>query len=413
MTAPLDKCFAPAQLNGLSLRNRVLKAATFEGMTPGGIPSEELIAFHRSIAEGGTAMTTVGYCTVEPDGRISDQMLFMHEGIRSGLERLVDAVHDAGGAASGQMGHCGNFTKNRSLQRKRPLGPSRGINPLGLAYGLPFAGAMNQQHIDQMVDDYGDAAKFMKSVGFDALEIHFGHGYGLSQFISPKTNRRTDAYGGSLANRMRLPLRVLEAVRTAVGDSFPLLGKMGLTDGVKGGLMEDEAVEVAALLDRGGIDALIPSGGTSSMNPMWLFRGDSILPGMLEVERNRIMRLGLRVMGKRMIRSYPYEELYFLDGARRVRDRVDCKLVYIGGVSTIESLEAVMREFDFVQLGRALLKDPALVRNATANALYRNGCNHCNRCATLIDHPDGIRCVLNDGVISPSGITQGAALATR
>jgi 2,4-dienoyl-CoA reductase-like NADH-dependent reductase (Old Yellow Enzyme family) len=393
---PLEKCFTPATLGGLTLRNRVLKAATFEGMTPDGIPSDALTEFHRGIALGGTAMTTVGYCTVEPDGRISDQMLYMHEAIRPGLERLTATVHEAGAAISGQMGHCGNFSKNRSLVRKRPLGPSRGINSLGLAYGLPFAGAMKLSDIDQMVEDYGSAAAFMKSVGFDALEIHFGHGYGLSQFISPKTNHRTDNYGGSLENRMRLPLRVLEAVRLAVGDDFPLLGKMGLTDGVRGGLQEDEAIEVAALLDGGGIDALIPSGGTSSMNPMWLFRGDSILPGMLEIERNPIMRLGLRVMGNRMIRSYPYEELYFLDGAKRVRDRVGCKLVYIGGVSTLESLETVMREFDFVQLGRALLKDPQLVTNASANAQYRNGCNHCNRCATLIDHPDGIRCVLND-----------------
>jgi 2,4-dienoyl-CoA reductase-like NADH-dependent reductase (Old Yellow Enzyme family) len=400
---PLEKCFAPARLNGLALRNRVLKAATFEGMSPDGVPSDALIAFHREIAEGGTALTNVAYCAVEADGRISDQMLYMHEGIRPQLERLAREVHAAGGAISGQMGHCGNFSKNRSLRRKRPLGPSPAINQLGLAYGLPFAGAMKIQHIDQMVQDYHDAARFMKSVGFDALEIHFAHGYGLSQFISPKTNRRTDEYGGSLANRMRLPLRVLEAVRSAVGDEFPLLGKMGLTDGVKGGLEEDEAIEVAALLDTGGIDALIPSGGTSSMNPMWLFRGDSLLPGMIEVEQNPLMRLGLRAMGKRVLRSYPYEELYFLDGAKRVRDRVDCKLVYIGGVSTLESLETVMREFDFVQLGRALLKDPALVRNAQANARYRNGCNHCNRCATLIDHPEGIRCVLNDGLVEHPG----------
>jgi len=396
MPTPLEKCFAPARLNGLELRNRVLKAATFEGMTRGGLPSDELIEFHRAIADGGAAMTTVAYCSVEPDGRLHDQMLYMHEGIRPQLERLTATVHRAGAAISGQMGHCGNFTKNRSLRRKRPLGPSRAFNTLGFAYGMAFAGEMRKRHIDRMVADYRDAAVFMKSVGFDALEIHFSHGYGLSQFISPKTNRRTDEYGGSLTNRMRLPLRVLEAVREAVGDEFPLLGKMGLTDGVKGGLLEDEAIEVAALLDQGGIDALIPSGGTSSMNPMWLFRGDSILPGLLEVERNPIMRLALRVAGKRMLRSYPYEELYFLDGARRVRDRVRCKVAYVGGVSTMKSLETVMREFDFVQLGRALVKDPALVRNAEADARYVNGCNHCNLCATLIEHPNGIRCVLND-----------------
>lgn len=256
---------------------------------------------------------------------------------------------------------------------------------------------MTQADIDHVVQCFHDAALLMKSSGFDALELHFGHGYGLSQFISPKTNKRKDQYGGSLLNRMRYPLLVLEAVRKAVGDDFPLLGKMGLTDGVKGGLDIDEAVEVAAMLDKGGIDALIPSGGTSSMNPMLLFRGDSIVHGMIATETNPLMKLGLRLMGPLMFKNYPYQEMYFMDGAKRVRDRVDCKLCYVGGTCTVESLEQLMREFDFVQVGRALIKDPAMVNKLREQTTsYVNGCTHCNICAGLIGHPDGVRCVLND-----------------
>ena len=276
MSDSLDKCFSPGTLAGLELPNRVIKAATFEGMCPGGVPSERLFAHHRAVAEGGVAMTTLAYCAVEADGRVNPEMMYMHEGIRPQLERLAREVHEAGAMLSGQMGHCGNFSQNSEFQGKRPLGPSPMLNLGGVPVGIPFAGAMRHSDIDRLVGLFHQAAVFMKSVGFDALEIHFGHGYGLSQFISPKTNRRSDEYGGSLINRMRLPLRVLDAVREAVGDDFPILGKMGLTDGVKGGLQEDEAIEVAALLDQGGIDALIPSGGTSSMNPMLLFRGDSL-----------------------------------------------------------------------------------------------------------------------------------------
>ena len=388
--------FAPAQLGGLALRNRVLKAATFEGMTPGGVPGQRLIDFHRRITEGGVALNTVAYCAVEPDGRIAAHMMWMNEGIRAELERLTAAVHEAGGRISGQMGHCGGLSKNRALVRRRPIGPSRGLNALGLAYGLPFVRAMRLADIDQLVADFGRAAGLMKSVGFDAVEVHFGHGYALSQFISPKTNHRTDEYGGSLRNRMRLPLRVLEAVREAVGEAFPILGKISMMDGVHGGIRLEDALEVAALLDSGGLDAIIPSGGTSSHNPMLLFRGDSMLPAMLEVERNPILRLGLRMAGKRFFREYPYEELYFLDDARRIRDRVRCKVAYIGGITTRESLEKALAEFDFVQLGRALVKDPAMVRHLQQDPTYKNGCTHCNRCAALIDHPDGIRCVLED-----------------
>jgi 2,4-dienoyl-CoA reductase-like NADH-dependent reductase (Old Yellow Enzyme family) len=398
MSDSLDKCFSPGTIAGLELRNRVIKAATFEGMCPGGVPNERLFKHHREVAEGGTAMTTLAYCAVEADGRVKKEMMYMHEGIRPELERLAREVHDGGAKLSGQMGHCGNFSQNADFQGKRPLGPSRMLNMGGIPVGMPFAGAMKIADIDRLVGLFGEAATFMKSVGFDAVEIHFGHGYGLSQFISPKTNKRSDEYGGSLINRMRLPLRVLESVRAAVGDDFPILGKMGLTDGVRDGLKEDEAIEVAALLDEGGIDALIPSGGTSSMNPMLLFRGDSLKDGLIEFEKNPMMRLGLRLIGPSLFRDYPYHELYFMEGAKRVRDRVKrAKVVYIGGVSTLESIETAMEEFEFVQMGRSLWKDPHFVNNAKANPYYVNDCNHCNRCAALIGHSDGVRCVMNDG----------------
>jgi 2,4-dienoyl-CoA reductase-like NADH-dependent reductase (Old Yellow Enzyme family) len=405
MSDLLNKAFSPAHLGKLPLKNRILKAATYEGKTPDGIPGNLLLDFHRSVVEGGTAMTTIGYCTTEADGRINDQMMYIDEKIRPQLTHLTSELKRAAPDVkiSGQMTHCGNFSKNRKLQRlKRPLGPSRGFNMMGAAVGMPIIGAMKVSDIDYMVQTYHDAALLMKDVGFDAVEIHFSHGYGLSQFISPKTNKRTDEYGGTLVNRMRLPLRVLAAVRKAVGDDFPIMGKMGLTDGIKDGLHLDEALEVATLLDKGGIDGLICSGGTSSFNPMVYFRGDTLDKGLLEVEKNPLMKLGLKIVGPRMFRYYPYEELYFLDGAKQVRDRVNCQMIYIGGCTDLDSVEIVMKEgFDFIQLGRPLIKDPAFVNNAMADRNYENGCIHCNRCATLIEAPGGVYCPLNEEAVAP------------
>ena len=399
MSDNFNKAFSPATLGKLKLKNRIIKAATYEGKTPDGIPGELLLNFHKEVVEGGTAMTTIGYCTTESDGRINDQMMWMHEGIRDKLVHMNSELKKAAPDVkiSGQMTHCGNFSKNRKMQRlKRPLGPSRQFNMLGAPSGLPFAGAMSAADIDYMVQTYHDAALLMKETGFDAVEIHFSHGYGISQFISPKTNRRSDEYGGSLANRMRLPLRVLEAVRKAVGDDFPILGKMGLTDGIKDGLHIEEAIEVAVMLDAGGIDALICSGGTSSFNPMVYFRGETLDKGLIEVETNPIMKLGLKLLGPKMFRYYPYEELYFLDDAKRVRDRVNCQMIYIGGCTDVASIEKVMAEgFDFIQMGRPLIKDPAFVKHAMADRNYKNGCIHCNRCASLIEAPGGVYCPLN------------------
>jgi len=400
MSNYLEKAFSPAKLGNLELKNRIIKAATYEGKTPNGMPGDLLLDFHKAVVEGGTAMTTIGYCTTEADGRINDQMMWMHEDIRSQLTHmnleLKKVAPDV--KISGQITHCGNFSKNRKLQRlKRPLGPSRQFNMLGAAAGMPFAGAMTVPDIDHLVHTYHDAALLMKETGFDAAEIHFSHGYGLSQFISPKTNRRSDEYGGSLANRMRLPLRVLEAVRKAVGDNFPILGKIGMTDGIKDGLHFEEAIEVAAMLDAGGIDALICSAGTSSFNPMLYFRGDSLAKGLIEAEKNPITKLGLKLIGNKMFRNYPYHELYFLEDAKRIRDRVNCQMVYIGGCTDLDSLENVMKEgFDFVQLGRPLIKDPAFVNNAMADRNYKNGCTHCNLCATTIEAPGGVYCPLNN-----------------
>ena len=395
----LNRAFSPAKLGKLELKNRIIKAATYEGKTPDGVPGELLLDFHRAVVAGGTAMTTIGYCTTEADGRINDQMMWMHDGIRDKLVYMNGELKKTSPDVkiSGQMTHCGNFSKNRKLQRlKRPLGPSRQFNMLGAPSGLPFAGAMTVADIDYLVQTYHDAALLMKETGFDAVEIHFSHGYGISQFISPKTNRRTDDYGGSLANRMRLPLRVLAAVRKAVGDDFPIMGKMGLTDGIKDGLHIEEAIEVAAMLDAGGIDALICSGGTSSFNPMVYFRGETLEKGLIEVEKNPIMKLGLKLIGPKMFRYYPYEELYFLEDAKRVRDRVNCQMIYIGGCTDVASIDKVMREgFDFIQLGRPLIKDPAFVNNAMADRNYKNGCTHCNRCASLIEAPGGVYCPLN------------------
>ncbi len=398
MTDPLAKCFSEARLGGLTLRNRLIKAATFEGKSPGGQVSPELVRLHERVGEGGVAMTTIAYCAAEADGRIHEHMMFMHEGVRAGLEDLIARVHATGAKVSGQLGHCGNFSKNRDFEGRRPLGPSRGLNPLGLSYGLPFAGALSQAQIRERVTTFARAAAFMKSVGFDAIEIHFGHGYGISQFISPRTNKRKDEYGGPLANRMRFGLETLEAVRREVGDDFPLLAKISMSDGVAGGTSYDDAVEIAALLESAGIDAIICSGGTSSMNPMLLFRGDSMLPGLLAQEKSRLMRWGMRLAGKSMFKEYPYEETYFLEQARRLRERVQCGVCYIGGVCSSESIARVMSDgFDFIQLGRGLIFDPDFPKRAAADPAHVNGCTHCNRCATLIEAPGGILCPLKPG----------------
>lgn len=390
--------FKPATLGKLKLKNRIIKAATFEGMTPNGIPGEHLMNFHKDICEGGAGMTTLSYCTTEADGRIMENMMWLHDGIEDELRVLISELKKSGAKVSGQVTHCGHFSQNKSLQRiDRPKGPSKMFVGIGLTVGRPFAPAMTREDIQYLIGTYGAAASLMQRVGFDAMEIHFGHGYGLSQFISPKTNKRTDEYGGSHEKRMRVPLECLAAAREAVGPDFPILGKISMTDAVKGGITYEQGIEVAKSLDAAGIDGLIPSGGTSSYNSMYLFRGQSIAKGMAAMQTSVFTKTLLKIVGPLTWKTYPYEPTFFLEASKRIKAAVKCPVIYVGGVSTRGDIDRVMEAgFDFVQIGRPLLKDPDFVKNAERDADYDSGCTHCNFCVPLIQSPDGIRCVLND-----------------
>jgi 2,4-dienoyl-CoA reductase-like NADH-dependent reductase (Old Yellow Enzyme family) len=387
--------FAPARLNGLELRNRVIKTATYEGMCPGGVPSDALVEHHRALAAGGVGMTTVAYCAVSPDGRTFAEQMTMRRETVSPLRRVTDAVHREGGAASLQLGHCGWFTKNAELSTWLPRGPSLTLNQYGISAGKPVGLAMSEREIAQVVEDFGRAAGLAREAGFDAVELHLGHGYLLSQFLCPATNRRADRFGGDLAGRARISLDVLARVREVVGPGYPILCKTNLRDGFRGGLELPDAVALAKLLESGGADALVLSGGFTSRTPFYLFRGRRPLAEMIEAEKSRLQKLALRWFGGRVIREYPFEEMFFLDQAREVRRAVRMPLVLLGGIVSRANVERALAEgFDFVAMGRALIADPDLVRRMAVDPGARSRCTHCNVCVAEMDR-GGVRCVLD------------------
>jgi 2,4-dienoyl-CoA reductase-like NADH-dependent reductase (Old Yellow Enzyme family) len=391
---PAAKAFEPAPLGPLRLRNRLVKAATYEGMTPGGTPSDALITFHRELAAGGVAMTTVAYGAVSPDGRTFGDQLCLRPEIVPGLRSLADAVHAEGAAASIQLAHAGFFSKVRRRDGTAPRGPSTMLNPYGASAGVPLARAMTEADLATVIDDFGRAAALAVEAGFDAVEVHLGHGYLLSQFLSPATNRRRDAFGGPLANRLRLPLAVVARVRERIGPTRAMLAKTNLRDGFRGGLELDDAIQVVRALEGAGVDAVELSGGFTSRTPFYLLRGGRPLDDMIRVAPTRLHKLILRLTGPLIIRAYPFEELFFLPMARAVREAVGVPLVLLGGVLSLDNLATAMREgFDFVALGRALVADPDLPRRFARGEATRSRCISCNRCVAEMDR-GGVRCVL-------------------
>jgi len=379
--------FSPLALGRLRLRNRIVKAATFEGMCPGGDPSEALVAHHREVAAGGAAMTTVAYASVSPDGRsYATQLLVRPEAVPR-LRRLTDAVHREGAAASLQLGHCGYFADRRVIGG-RPLGASRKLN----TYGLAFARPMTEEDLARVVDDFARAVRLASDCGFDAVELHFGHGYLVSQFLSPFTNRRGDRWGGSLENRMRLAVDVLRAVRATVGADYPVLAKTNLRDGFPGGIEIEEAVEVARRLEAEGASALVLSGGFVSRTPLYMLRGEVPLRTMMAAQDRWWAKAGLYLFGRLLVREYPFEEAFFLEDARRVRRAVRLPLVLLGGIKSRATLDRAMAEgFELVGMGRALLHDPSLPWKLARAEVDASGCVPCNECIAEMDR-GGVRC---------------------
>jgi 2,4-dienoyl-CoA reductase-like NADH-dependent reductase (Old Yellow Enzyme family) len=386
----------PGRIGSLTLRNRIIKTATNEGMAPNGMPSEALARFHGAIAQGGTALCTVAYLAVDPDGRTFGNQMYARPEVLPGLRRVTDTVHAAGAAASIQLTHCGHFSRNREIRGRGPLGPSFAINQYGLMSGVPFGYRMTESEMGATADAFARAALLAREAGFDAVELHFGHGYLLSQFLSPATNRRRDRYGGAIEGRLRFPLAVLRAVRRAVGTEFPILAKTNLSDGFRGGLQIEDAITVAQSLEHDGIDAIVLSGGFTSRTPFYLMRGDTPLQSMIEVEHNPLQRFLMRWVGPRVMRTYPFEEMFFLEQAREVRKAVKVPLVLLGGIVSADNIEHAMAEgFDFVAMGRALIADPDFVRRMERGEKVRTRCIQCNRCVAEMDR-GGVRCVLDD-----------------
>lgn len=380
--------FGAAELGPARLRNRIIKAATFEGASPRGRITDELVEFHVRHAAGGVGMTTVAYCAVAPEGRTDRHQILMRPEALPGLRRITDAVHAEGAAVSAQIGHAGPVA-NAASNGVPALGPGRLWSPLS---GRMIRKAGPGQ-LAEIIRAHARAAEVALSAGFDAVEIHFGHNYLVSSFLSPLLNRRTDEYGGNPRNRARLALEVARAVRESVGDRMAITAKLNMDDGVAGGFWLDESIQVARWLEADGcLDALTLTAGSSLLNPMYLFTGDAPLREFAAAMPTPL-RWGLRAVGGAFLRSYPYRDAYLLEHARQFRDALSMPLILLGGITGRDTMDTAMAEgFAFVQMARALLREPDLPRRLRDDATVRSLCIHCNKCMPTIYR--GTHCVL-------------------
>lgn len=376
MSVMESKLFTPVTFGPLTLRNRTIRSAAFESMCPGNAPSEQLLDYHRSVAAGGIGMTTVAYAAVTRSGLSFDRQLWMRPEIVPGLRRLTDAVHAEGAAAGIQLGHCGNMS-HKSICGCLPVGASSGFN----LYSPTFVRGLRAGELPDLARAYGRSVNLAREAGFDSVEIHAGHGYLISQFLSPATNHRKDVFGGSLTNRMRFMDMVMEEVMKAAGHDMAVLVKMNMRDGFKGGMGIEESLQVADRLVELGAHGLVLSGGFVSRAPMYVMRGEMPIRTMTHYMKCWWLKYGVRLVGHMMIPTVPFREAYFLDDALKFRARIKIPLIYVGGLVTREKIDEVLNSgFEAVQMARALIHEPDFVNRMKRDDQARCGCKHSNYC---------------------------------
>ena len=259
-----------------------------------------------------------------------------------------------------------------------PVGASGGFN----LYSPTFVRGLRGDELPGLAKAYGDSVRLARESGFDAVEVHAGHGYLISQFLSPSTNHRKDEYGGSLENRMRFMDMCMDEVMKAAGNDMAVLVKMNMRDGFKGGMELDETLQVAKRLQQDGAHALVLSGGFVSKAPMYVMRGEMPIRTMTHYMTCWWLKYGVRMVGKYMIPTVPFKEAYFLDDALKFREALpDMPLVYVGGLVAKDKIDEVLNKgFVAVQMGRALLNEPGYVNRMKAEECARSNCHHSNYC---------------------------------
>ncbi len=393
--------FESIQIGPLRLRNSFIRSAAFEGMAENNTVTHDLIAYHSKVAQGGVGMTTVAYASVNKSGLAFKHQLLLSESIVPDLKKLSLAIHMHGALASIQIGHTGNMSK-KSVCGTQPIAPTGRFN----IYGPTKPRKMNQQDIDEVVADFANAVSIAKKAGFDAVEIHAGHGYLISQFLSPYTNTRKDKYGGSFENRSRFLKLVLDACRKAAGPNMAILVKMNMSDGFNGGITHNEAITTAKIIEEHGADAIVLSGGFVSKSPLYVMRGQ-IPPKIMAYHiKNKMVKFLVRYFGYQLMKPLPYKEGYFLDDAKPFRNAVKIPIVVVGGLNSMPTIQhAIDMGFNGIGLARALIQNTHFVKDLEQHTIEKSACTICNYCVAVM-YSGKMRCFMDDSTAPPALIAE-------
>jgi 2,4-dienoyl-CoA reductase-like NADH-dependent reductase (Old Yellow Enzyme family) len=361
--------FEGTSINGMHLSNRFVRAATWEGLADQeGAVTPRLKDMMVALAKGEVGLIITGFTFISPEGRSRPWQLAVYDDrLVPGLKNMVEAVHSSGGKIALQIVH-GGCNSSSELSGLESVGAS-----VRHKDGKRICREARKEEIANIVSAFAKAAGRAKAAGFDAVELHGGHGFLINQFLSPAFNKRTDEYGGTLQNRVRFVLEVVQSVRKEVGSEYPLLIKLSSEDFMDGGLTREEVVQASGMLSNASVDAIEFSGGT--VNSPAEFR--PVRQGSLT----------------------PEQEVYYREAAILFKQNVTVPLMLVGGIRSYGVAEGLVRAgtADYVSLARPLIAEPDLVKRWRAGDRWPSACISCNGCYASANEGKGISCVTRKG----------------
>lgn len=365
----MNNLFEPVSIRNLEMRNRFVRSATYDRL--GDINSQvsdAQIKYISDLAEGGVGLIIFGITCVHHNGQVARfQNSIAGDEFIAGFNKITEAVHERGAKIALQLFHGGKEAKSVKNINLLPLAPSIIEND---PYYSGEYRAMTERDIWEVIQAFGDGARRAKEAGFDAVQIHGAHGYLLSQFLSPYTNRRQDQWGGSLENRLRLHSEIYKDIRKKVGKDYPILIKIGVQDGFQGGLERNEGKQSAELLAKFGFDALEISQGLRGK----YFEETEFKANITSLDK----------------------EAYFRDLCREIKSKVNIPIIMVGGLRTLALMKEIIQnnEADFVALSRPLICEPSLIEDWKTNEKKKAKCISCNTCHDAVSHGKPIYCIL-------------------
>ncbi|MEE8378358.1 MAG: NADH:flavin oxidoreductase [Candidatus Aminicenantaceae bacterium] len=351
--------FTPIKINTVTIPNRFVRSATHDFLAANdGYITERQISLYRNLGKGEVGLIITGHAFVHPAGKASPYQIGVHDdGTVEGLNRITQAVHEFPARIFLQIAHAGRQTKEK-LCGCTPLAPSAVYEPVFKITPKE----MTIRDIKAVITQFIQAGVRAKQAGFDGVQLHVAHGYLLSGFVSPYTNKRNDEYGGSLTNRAKIVLEIVKGIKKSAGEQFPLILKMNATDSLKGGLTTEESIQLGTLLEKIGVDGIEVSGGMAESGEGSVWKG---------------------------LRS-ENDEGYFVDAASRIKEAVRVPVFGLGGIRTFSNMESLILEgrVDMISMSRPFIRQPFLVREFRLDRFKKAECISCNKCF----NPRGISC---------------------